>query len=155
RPWLPPAVWPGLVAVAVVMALASVLSAHAWRRGADALSLAPVTVAAVLSILIGFGTVAPAENPRRSHRVLAETLGRIIPHDVHSLHFFNQIDEGLWFYLNGLDLVPVPGSQPRYNTAFDLVEAHRSRVRPLQTLAELDARRRFRDKQLLMQWLDR
>src|SRR5262249_25415689 len=29
RPWLPPAVWPGLVAVAVAMALASVLSAHA------------------------------------------------------------------------------------------------------------------------------
>ena len=154
RHWLPPAVGPGLVAVAVVMALASVLSAHAWRRGADALSLAPVTVAAVLSILIGYGIVAPAENPWRSHRALAETLGRIIPHDGRSLHFFHEIDEGLWFYLNGLELVPVPGSPPRYNTSFDLVEAHRTRARPSGTLAELDGRRQIHDKQLLMSWLD-
>jgi hypothetical protein len=154
RRWLPPAAWPGLVAVGLALALASVLSAHVWRRGADALSLAPVTVAAVLSILIGFGIIAPAENPRRSHRDLAEALRRIVPHDVRSLHFFNQIDEGLGFYLHGLDLVPVPGSPPRYNTAFDLVEAHRTRVRPSETLAELDARRQVQDKQLLMHWLD-
>src|SRR5206468_152165 len=127
---------------------------HAWRWGADALSLAPVTAAAVLSILIGFGIVAPAENPRRSHRALAETLGRIVPHHVRSLRFFHEIDEGLWFYLNGLDLVPVPGSQPRYNTAFDLVEAQRTRGLPSETLAELDARRQLHDKQLLMHRLE-
>src|SRR5579883_202998 len=49
RQWWPPAVGPGLWAAAAALALASVLSAHAWRRGADALSLAPVTAAAVLS----------------------------------------------------------------------------------------------------------
>jgi hypothetical protein len=113
-----------------------------------------VTAAAVLSILIGFGNIAPAENPRRSHRTLAEALRRIVPHDIRSLHFFNQIDEGLGFYLHGLDLVPVPGSPPRYNTAFDLVEAHRTRVRPSATLAEVDARRQVQERQLLMHWLD-
>jgi 4-amino-4-deoxy-L-arabinose transferase-like glycosyltransferase len=154
RHWLPPAVWPALGAIAASLALASVLGAHAWRRGADALSLAPITAAAVLSILIGYGRVAPVENPRRSHRALAETLGRLLPRGVRSVRFFNQIDEGLWFYLQGLDLLPVPGSQPRYNTSFDLVEAHRARAHPSETLAELDARRQVHDKQLLMDWLD-
>jgi 4-amino-4-deoxy-L-arabinose transferase-like glycosyltransferase len=150
RHWLPQAVWPALGAIAASLALACVLGAHAWRRGADALSLAPITAAAVLSILIGYGRVAPAENPRRSHRALAETLGRILPHGVRSVRFFNQIDEGLWFYLPGWDLLPVPGSQPRYNTAFDLVEAYRTRAHP----AELDARRQAHDRQLLVDWLD-
>jgi hypothetical protein len=154
RHWLPSAVWPALEAIAASLALASVLAAHAWRRGADALSLAPITAAAVLSILIGYGRVAPAENPRRSHRALAQTLGRILRHGVQSVRFFNQIDEGLWFYLHGLDLLPVPGSPPRYNTAFDLVEAHRTWAHPSETLAELDTRRLAHDRRLLVDWLD-
>ena len=37
--------------------------------------------------------------------------------------FFQEIDEGLWFYLRDRALVPVPGSQPVYNRGFDLLTA--------------------------------
>jgi hypothetical protein len=85
---------------------------------------------------------------------LAQTIRRIVPQDVRTLRFFHEIDEGLWFYLNGLDLVPVPGSPPRYNTAYDLVDASRTRRLPSRTIEVLDARRQGRDERLLIQWLD-
>ena len=37
--------------------------------------------------------------------------------------FFNEIDEGLWFYAKGFRLAPVPETHPRYNTAFDLAHS--------------------------------
>jgi hypothetical protein len=60
--------------------------------------------------------------------------------------FFNEIDEGLWFYLSELDLTPVPGSHPRYNTAYDLAESYLTVRRPGESLAEVEGRRQLRHK---------
>jgi 4-amino-4-deoxy-L-arabinose transferase-like glycosyltransferase len=154
RPWLPPALWPWSLGLAAALAIAVVVSAHAWRRGADVLSLAPVAAACVLGIVIVYGVLAPAGNARRSHRELAQTLQRLVPRNVQAIHFFNPIDEGLWFYLAGRDFIPVPGSQPRYNTAYELVDAYRDRRLPSESIEVLDARRLAHDRQVLMQWLD-
>ena len=110
-----------LVYSAAIMA-GVIASALAWRRGADAGAFAPLTAIVALGVLIGYGALAPAENAKRSHRELAATLERVLPADTHTLMFFHEIDEGLWFYLRGHDIIPVPGSQPEYNDAFRLVE---------------------------------
>ena len=41
--------------------------------------------------------------------------------------FFRELDEGVWFYLRGRDLVAVPGSRPDYNDTYQTVEAMRAR----------------------------
>jgi 4-amino-4-deoxy-L-arabinose transferase-like glycosyltransferase len=155
RPWIPRSLWPWTLAPAVALSAAVVVSAIAWRRGAGAMALAPITAAWALGIVVVYGLLAPADNPRRSHRELALALGRLVPHDVRSIHFFNEVDEGLWFYLDGLDLLPVPGTQPRYNTAYDLAEAYRTRREASDTVEELDVRREAMEKQALLTWLDR
>ena len=94
------------------------------------LPLAPIAAACVFGILIAYGMIAPAENELRSHRVLARELHRIVPAQVHTLNFFNEIDEGLWFYLSGIDLAPVPGTHPRYNTAYDLAHSFLTKRQP-------------------------
>jgi len=158
RPWLPVALWPWSLAIALAMAIAVVVSVHAWRRGADALTLAPLSAACVAGILVVYGIIAPAENSQRSHRALAQSLPRLIPTGVRTLMFFNEIDEGLWFYLSGLgldlNLAPVPGCHPRYNSAYDLVENHRTRRLPSESLAAVEAKRQDHDKQALIAWLD-
>ncbi len=53
-----------------------------------------------------------------------------------------------------MDLLPVPESQPRYSTAYDLIDAYRTRPVPSVTLEDLDARRQAHDKQALFEWLD-
>ncbi len=78
-----------------------------------------------------------------------------MPPGVQSVHFFNEVDEGLWFYLDGLDLVPVPGTHPQYSTAYDLAEAYRGRRDPTDTIDVLDVRRETLEKQALLRWLDR
>jgi 4-amino-4-deoxy-L-arabinose transferase-like glycosyltransferase len=155
RTWLPADAWPWSVAIGVVLGGAVVLSASTWRRRADAMALAPITAGCVLVAVIGYGVLAPIENARRSHRALAGTLRDVIPHDVRSLYFFNEIDEGLAFYLSGLELVPVPGSQPRYNSAFDLVDAYRTRRIASETIEELDVRRHVYERRALREWLAR
>ncbi len=74
----------------------------------------------MLGVLIAYGMIAPAENAAHGHRDLARRLEHILPADVRTLMFFNEIDEGLWFYANGLEALRVPGSHPRYNTSYDL-----------------------------------
>jgi 4-amino-4-deoxy-L-arabinose transferase-like glycosyltransferase len=158
RPWLPLALWPWSLAIALALAIAVVISVHAWRRGADALTLAPLSAACVAGILVGYGILAPTENAQRSHRALAESLPRLIPTGVRTLMFFNEIDEGLWFYLSGLGLdlklAPVPGCHPRYNSAYDLVENHRARRVRSESIAAVEAKRQIHDKQTLIAWLD-
>ena len=61
--------------------------------------------------------------------------------------FFNEIDEGLWFYATGFRLEPVPDSHPRYNTAFDLAQSYLTKRHHSETLHELEARRVAHDKQ--------
>ena len=56
------------LAVAVVVAAAVAVSPHCWRRGANALSLAPISAASVFGGLVVYGIIAPAENELHSHR---------------------------------------------------------------------------------------
>ena len=74
---------------------------------------------------------------------------------MHSVHFFNEVDEGLWFYLAGPDLVPVPGTHPRYSTAYDLAAAYHGQRDTTDTIDVLDVRREADEKQALLRWLDR
>ena len=154
RTWLPEVLWPWSLAIALALATGVAVSVHAWRRGADALTLAPVTAACAFGVLIAYGIIAPAENPQRSHRALAQRLHGLVSPGVRTLMFFNEIDEGLWFYSSGFDLAPVPGSHPRYNTAYDLAESYLSERLPFETLSDLEAKRLARDKQILIEWLD-
>jgi hypothetical protein len=155
RSWVPASAWPWTMAIALVIDLSVIASVLAWRRGADRLCLPPIATAFALAIAIAYGEIAPSENHLRSHRGLAESIRRAVPGGIGSLRFFNEIDEGLWFYLGGLELVPVPGTQPRYNPACDLIADYRARTRPWETLADLDARRRSLDERHLIEWLDR
>jgi 4-amino-4-deoxy-L-arabinose transferase-like glycosyltransferase len=154
RPWLAASLWPWSVAIALAVTASVAVSAYFWRRGADAMPLAPIATACVVGVLIAYGELAPAENAVRSHHALANELNRIVPAQVGTLNFFNEIDEGLWFYLGGIDLAPVPGTHPRYNTAFDLAHSFLSKRQPNESLALLEARRQARDKQALIDWVD-
>ncbi len=105
---------------AIAVAASVVAGAWAWHRGADAGSLAPMAAGFGLVGLIGYGAIAPAENPSRGHRELARALGRVIPAGVPTVWFFDEVDEGLWFYLKGHELAPIPDGRARYNRGFDL-----------------------------------
>ena len=48
----------------------------------------------------------------------------------------------------------MPGSQPRYNTAFDLAHLYLDERRHDESLLQLEANRLARDKQALLDWLD-
>jgi 4-amino-4-deoxy-L-arabinose transferase-like glycosyltransferase len=154
RPWVPRSIWPWTIAPAVALAVGVILGARAWRRGSDAMALAPVVAAMGLGVLVVYGVLAPAEDPRRSHRELAGSIARLVPPGVRTVHFYNQLDEGLWFYLRGVGLAPVPGTQPRYSTAYDLAAAHQSRRDDSDSLDHLDARREDQQKRALLRWLD-
>jgi 4-amino-4-deoxy-L-arabinose transferase-like glycosyltransferase len=111
----------------LIVAASVVAAAWAWRRGADAGALAPLASGFAMVAMIGYGGVAPLENPARGHRGLAETLGRVVPAGSSTVWFFEELDEGLWFYLKGHDLAPVPSPRSRYNRGFDLRDAAKSR----------------------------
>jgi 4-amino-4-deoxy-L-arabinose transferase-like glycosyltransferase len=155
RARIPAALWLWSIAIALAIATSVAVSVHVWRRGADDMSLAPVAAACVMGILIAYGMIAPVENDQRSHRVLAKKLLEVVPSGVGTLKFFNEIDEGLWFYLNGLELAPVPGTHPRYNTGYDLAHSYLTERLPSETISDLEAKRQARDKQTLIDWLDR
>jgi 4-amino-4-deoxy-L-arabinose transferase-like glycosyltransferase len=123
-------------------------SAWVWRRGGDAAAMAPLVGALAIGVVIGYGLVAPIENPIHSHRALASTLERVLPPDAHTVMFFHELDEGLWFYLRDRALRPVPGSQPRYNEGYDMLDDflhNRLIYDPVE--------RTNREKQILLDWL--
>jgi 4-amino-4-deoxy-L-arabinose transferase-like glycosyltransferase len=155
RNWLEPQVWPWSLVVALSIAVAVGLSSNAWRKGATATALSPLATACVIGFLVAYGCIGPQENVLRGHRSLAEWVGKIISNRSPSVMFFNEIDEGLWFYARGFALAPVPESQPRYNTAYDLAHSYLSERRHSETLGELEAKRVARDRQALVAWLDR
>jgi 4-amino-4-deoxy-L-arabinose transferase-like glycosyltransferase len=117
-------VW--VAALAPVAALGAVASARAWHRGADAGALFPMVAAWAVAVLIGYGAIAPTYNPTRGHRRLVAALETLLPPEARTVMFFQELDEGLWFYLRDRALVPVPGSQPRYNKGFDLDDEFRT-----------------------------
>jgi len=135
-----------VLSAAVVIGVGA--SIWAWRRGANAGAMMPLTAAMAVGVVFGYGVMAPADNPSHSHRALAATLDRIIPPERHTVMFFHELDEGLWFYLRDRDLQPVPGSQPRYNAAVDLNDDIR------QNPLEWDPFERENiEKRRLLQWL--
>ena len=111
----------GIAVIVGAVACGVALGLGMWRRGSDVLALLPITAACAVGALIGYGILAPPDNPARGHRQLAQQLERRLPSAAKTLHFFHEIDEGLWFYLGDRRLVPVPGSQPRYSDSFDKV----------------------------------
>jgi hypothetical protein len=134
--------------LSLAVASAVVASAWLWRKGADAAALAPLVTALAAVILIGYGTIAPAENRLHGHRTLAETLKRVLPADAKTVMFFHELDEGLWFYLRDRTLAPIPGSQPEYNDAFRLIEDIRN------NRFEYDINKRLEAQQkILVDWL--
>ncbi len=144
------------VALAVVMgsaACAVAASGVLWRRGKDELALLPVLAASAVGVLVGYGMLAPADNPARGHRTLARELERRVPANVGTIHFFHEIDKGLWFYLDRLRLAPVPGSQPRYSESYDRIGGLLSA--PLAFDAPADPTLRRADRQMagLVDWL--
>lgn len=144
-PWL---AWASLFAAA--LAAGTVASAWAWRRGADAGALMPLTAAVAVGVLVGYGRLAPRENDGRSHRGLAAALDRTLPADARTVMFFHEIDEGLWFYLHDRDLRAIPGSQPAYNDAYRLAEDLKN-----GRLEYDEAKRGEAQVQVLLDWLRR
>ncbi len=132
-------VWTSLLSLAVIAA--SVASAWSWRRGADAGAMIPLVAAWALGITVLYGAVAPELNARRSHRDLAMTLDRILPSEARTVMFLQELDEGLWFYLQGRTLAPVPGSQPQYNKGFDLYRDYHDGQLELDTNKRIDLMR--------------
>jgi hypothetical protein len=145
-----PGWFPWAAALGLALAAGAVASAWAWRRGADAGALAPLTAALAAGVLIGYGALAPAENDHRSHRALADALDRLLPPGARTVMFFHELDEGLWFYLRDRALVPVPGSQPAYNDAYRLAEDMENNRLELDPDKRAEAQRK-----ILLDWLDR
>ena len=140
---------PGWFATAAaVMTLAAVAGAWIGRRGGGALALLPVTASTTFAVVVGYGVIAPEENASRGHRAVARRIDRLVPADVDTLSFFHELDEGLWFYLRGRRLAPVPGSQPRYSDSFDRLVAADARI-PLAGLG----RRIPESRKILADWL--
>ena len=48
----------------------------------------------------------------------------------------------------------MPGTHPRYNTAYDLAHSFLTKRQPHETIAQVEARRQTRDKQALIDWVD-
>jgi 4-amino-4-deoxy-L-arabinose transferase-like glycosyltransferase len=111
RALVPTELWPWSLAISASVAAATIVSVVVWRRGADALALAPITTALVASLWIVYGVAAPTQNSLRSHRALGQTIHRVIPGDVHTVAAFDEIDDGVRFYLKDLDLAPLPTGQ--------------------------------------------
>ncbi|WP_165231978.1 ArnT family glycosyltransferase [Aquisphaera insulae] len=147
-----------LALLAAIPPFAAALGAWCQRRGLGAASLLPAAAAGAAGVLIGYGILAPIDNPERGHRRLAEQIARLAPAgtgtNASSLRFFHEIDEGLWFYLSDRELAPVPGSQPRYSDSHDKLGNALSAGTSRQAAAEVAARFEERQRQLLRDWVD-
>jgi hypothetical protein len=149
--------WPWCLVIGLLIATAVPASARSWRRGGSSIALAPLAAACAVGFLVAYGLIAPQENAARGHRTVAAKLDRIVSGaaSTPTLMFYNEIDEGLWFYAKGFRLAPVPETHPHYNTAFDLAHSFLGQRRHSRTLAALEAERVAREKQALLEWLDR
>jgi len=143
----------GIVVIAAAASCGVALGVWIWRRGGDVLALLPITAACAVGVLIAYGILAPPDNPARGHRQLAERLERRLPRAAKTLHFFHEIDEGLWFYLRDRRLAPVPGSQPRYSDSFDKVGCFISSRLAVGTTSDSSFGLLDRQKHGLIDWL--
>ena len=143
------------LAASLALIVATLSSAEAWRHGRDSASLATLASGLVAVALIGYGAIAPTENAARGHRQLAAELIRTLPPGTPAW-FFDDLDEGLWFYAPTLDLRPVPplpdaDSAPLTNRGHAL----RASVEPDQGRAALAAARGHAAGARLAAWADR
>jgi 4-amino-4-deoxy-L-arabinose transferase-like glycosyltransferase len=153
RHFIARSIWTVTLAIALALATSIALSAWAWRRGADLIALASISAACVFGIVTAYGYIAPTENARRGHRSLAQSLHQLVRPGTHNIMFFKEIDEGLAFYVKNLDLMPVPGTHPQYNTAYDLAAGFLAGSRGL-TLSDLVTLREAHEMKSLSDWLD-
>jgi hypothetical protein len=143
----------GVMVVVVAVVCGVILSLGIWWRGSDVLALLPITAACAVGALIGYGMLAPADNQARGHRQLARQLEYRLPSSATSLHFFHEIDEGLWFYVGNRRLLPVPGSQPRYSDSFDKVSRFITTRLPFGAASDPDYGLLDRQRLGLIDWL--
>ena len=142
--YLGPAIGLGVAVVVGVFA-----SAWLWRRGAEAMALAPISAAVSCGALIAYGAIARPMLADQSHRPLAATIDRLLPADESTVMFFHELDEGLWFYLRDRHLEPVPGSHPEINDAHDMYVEARAGI------LEKDPDERLRrELGVLLRWID-
>jgi 4-amino-4-deoxy-L-arabinose transferase-like glycosyltransferase len=139
--------WAASLAAVTVAAVAA--SAWAWRRNRDVLSLASLVSATAAVVLVSYGVVVPRENATHSHRELARAIDSILPASARTVLFYHEIDEGLWFYLRGRHIEPVPGSTPQYNDGFDMLQQSRNRTLLTDPAARLEDY-----KKRLLAWID-
>ena len=144
---------PWLLVIAGSVSGGVAAGAWIWRRGSDVLALLPIMAACAIAVVIGYGIVAPADNPARGHRRLAQTLERLVPPETTAIRFFHEIDEGLWFYLHDHRLAPVPGSQPRYSDSYDKVGHLLGISLPLGASTNSPVRLIDHQRQVLKDWL--
>lgn len=141
-----PANWGAMAVAATALGAAAVVGSRIGRKGASApTTMLPALTATALAVSVCYGIVAPGENAARGHREIARRIDRAVPAEIETLAFFHELDEGLWFHLRGRRLVPVPGSQPRYNDAADI---HLRPDGPADRLIP-------RSKKVLVDWLER
>jgi len=145
---LRPEVLAPVLAISTAVALGVLLSAWRWRRGGASSALAPLVAAVTVAVVIVYGVISPIGNVAKSHRSLAAALDRALPDDARTVMFFHELDEGLWFYLDDRELAPVPGSNPKYNDGFTLVQDKKN-----NTLIYDPVERMRREKQLLVDWI--
>ena len=67
------------------------------------MALSPLAASCVIGFVVAYGCIAPHENLSAGHRALAERLGKMRARwlATPTVMFFNEIDEGLWFYARG------------------------------------------------------
>ncbi|MBV8487219.1 MAG: glycosyltransferase family 39 protein [Planctomycetaceae bacterium] len=150
---MPSAPRPVLALLAVTASCGVAVGFWIWKRGLSVLSLLPVTATCALGVIIGYGFVAPYDNLARGHRHLAEQLESLLPPGTETLHFFHEIDEGLWFYLRQHRLAPVPGSQARYSDSHDRLSALIGNGPVLGLHPEPPATLLRQQKPVLLEWL--
>jgi 4-amino-4-deoxy-L-arabinose transferase-like glycosyltransferase len=150
--WFEPS-YAGWAAAAAVAMMAGVAGSRAlWRRGLDPAALGALVASLALILPVGYALAARHENASRGHGALARKIDRTLPPEARTLAFFHELDEGLWFYLRGRDLAAVPGSTPRYNDGFDLLQDYRDGN---AALVFDPAARLSRQTKVLADWLDR
>lgn len=152
-PFVVARLWPAFLIpcsmVSAGMLTAVIASYRAWQRGNDFIGLAGVVGAFGLLVMIAYGVVGPAFNASNSHRLIAQRVAKLIPPEQKTVMFYRELDEGLWYYLRGHELKPVPGSQPRYNKGLDLLDDFRAKRLIFDDRARLRA-----EAQTFLRWLD-
>ncbi len=110
--------WSIAGAMALLAGLAAAMGLLWRRRHAD--SLLALVSAFSLIIVGAYAFVGPRFNTLNGHHELARRIAELVPESEKTVLFYNELDEGLWYYLPGHRLEPV--RQPRYNKALDLLD---------------------------------